>query len=219
VHIDAHPDLYDDFEGDRYSHACPFARIMEEGLADRLIQIGIRTMTGHQRAQARRFGVEVVEMRHLKPDIRIPTDVPLYVSIDIDALDPAFAPGVSHREPGGMSVRQLLSVIQSLEAPIVAAEVVELNQINERDVVVRRREDSARAAGRHDRPAVGLTRGWMPFAAALQPLAGMSCPGPVRRAIIPPMHGSSQHTPSVAVPHGRMFPIGRLPAACTRTIL
>ena len=131
VHIDAHPDLYDDFEGDRYSHACPFARIMEEGLADRLIQIGIRTMTGHQRAQVRRFGVEVVEMRHLKPDIRIPSDVPLYVSIDIDALDPAFAPGVSHREPGGMSVRQLLSVIQSLEAPIVAADVVELNPIND----------------------------------------------------------------------------------------
>ena len=131
VHLDAHPDLYDEFEGDRFSHACPFARIMEEGLADRLIQIGVRTMTAHQRAQARRFGVEVVEMRHLKPDIRIPADTPLYVSIDIDALDPAFAPGVSHREPGGMSVRQLLSLLQSLEAPIVAADVVELNPKND----------------------------------------------------------------------------------------
>src|SRR5436190_3921621 len=49
LQIDAHPDLYDAFEGDRYSHACPFARILEEGLVDRLVQIGIRTMSAHQR--------------------------------------------------------------------------------------------------------------------------------------------------------------------------
>ncbi|HUQ83170.1 MAG TPA: agmatinase [Gemmatimonadaceae bacterium] len=127
LHIDAHPDLYDDFDGDRYSHACPFARIMEEGLADRLVQVGIRTASGHQRAQAKRFGVDVFEMRDLRDDFRVRFDTPLYVSIDIDALDPAFAPGVSHREPGGMSVRQLLSIVQSIEAPIVAADVVELN--------------------------------------------------------------------------------------------
>src|SRR5688572_9259045 len=131
VHVDAHPDLYDEFDGDRYSHACPFARIMEEGLADRLVQVGIRTMSGHQRAQARRFGVEVIEMRAFRDDLRIPLTTPLYLSIDIDALDPAFAPGVSHREPGGLSVRQLLSLIQSLDAPIVAADVVELNPRND----------------------------------------------------------------------------------------
>jgi len=56
LHFDAHGDLYDEFQGDRYSHACPFARIMEEGLADRLVQLGIRTMTGHQREQAQRLG-------------------------------------------------------------------------------------------------------------------------------------------------------------------
>jgi agmatinase len=127
LHLDAHPDLYEDFEGDRYSHACPFARIMEERLADRLVQIGIRTMTGHQRAQAHRFGVEVVEMRAIRDNLRIALDGPVYVSIDIDALDPAFAPGVSHREPGGLSVRQLLSIVQSIEAPIIGADVVELN--------------------------------------------------------------------------------------------
>ena len=44
VHLDAHPDLYDEFEGDRLSNACPFARIMEEGRVRRLIQVGIRTM-------------------------------------------------------------------------------------------------------------------------------------------------------------------------------
>jgi len=131
VHVDAHPDLYDEFDGDRYSHACPFARIMEEGLADRLVQVGIRTMSGHQRSQARRFGVEVIEMRAVRDDLRIASTTPLYLSIDIDALDPAFAPGVSHREPGGLSVRQLLSLVQSLDAPIVAADVVELNPRND----------------------------------------------------------------------------------------
>jgi len=131
VHVDAHPDLYDEFEGDRFSHACPFARIMEEKLADRLVQVGIRTMTGHQRAQARRFGVDVIEMRDVRDDLRLALNTPIYVSIDIDALDPAFAPGVSHREPGGLSVRQLLSIVQSLAAPIVAADVVELNPRND----------------------------------------------------------------------------------------
>jgi len=131
VHIDAHPDLYESFEGDRYSHACPFARIMEDGLADRLVQVGIRAMNGHQRAQAERYGVEVIEMRHVRDDLTLASDAPVYISIDLDALDPAFAPGVSHREPGGLSVRQLLSLLQSLDAPIVAADVVELNPRND----------------------------------------------------------------------------------------
>lgn len=104
---------------------------MEEQLADRLVQVGIRTMTGHQRAQARRFGVEVIEMRNIQGDLRVPLSTPVYVSVDVDALDPAFMPGVSHREPGGLSVRQLLSLLQSLEEPIVAADVVELNPRND----------------------------------------------------------------------------------------
>jgi arginase len=127
LHIDAHPDLYDDFEGDRYSHACPFARVMEEGLADRLVQVGIRTMTGHQREQARRFGVEVIEMREWVDGRRLRFDGPVYISLDLDALEPGLAPGVSHREPGGLSVRQVLSLIQGLEAPLVGADLVEFN--------------------------------------------------------------------------------------------
>src|SRR5258708_10102719 len=55
VHFDAHPDLYDEFEGNRLSHACPFARIMESGLAKRLVQVGIRTINRHQREQANKF--------------------------------------------------------------------------------------------------------------------------------------------------------------------
>ncbi|HEX8640029.1 MAG TPA: agmatinase [Allosphingosinicella sp.] len=127
LHFDAHPDLYDDFDGDPWSHASPFARIMEAGHARRLVQFGIRTLNGHCRAQAERFGVEVVEMRDFVPE-RVPVPQgPLYVSIDLDGFDPAFAPGVSHHEPGGASVREFLSVLHRIDTPIVGADIVELN--------------------------------------------------------------------------------------------
>jgi agmatinase len=127
LHLDAHPDLYENFEGNKYSHACPFARIMEEGLAKRLVQVGIRTMNAHQREQANRFGVEVIEMKDWHSSIRFQFDGPVYISLDMDVLDPAFAPGVSHHEPGGMTSRELISVLQSLKANVVGADLVELN--------------------------------------------------------------------------------------------
>lgn len=127
LHFDAHPDLYDDFEGDPLSHASPFARIMERGLARRLVQVGIRTLNRHCREQAERFGVEIIEMRHFAADAVPIPEAPLYVSIDLDALDPAFAPGVSHHEPGGLSVRDILAVLHRIGRPIVGADVVEYN--------------------------------------------------------------------------------------------
>ena len=127
LHFDAHPDLYEDFEGDPLSHASPFARIMERGDAARLVQVGIRTSNHHCREQAKKFGVETVEMRDFSLD-RVPIpDAPLYISIDMDALDPAFAPGVSHHEPGGLSVRDILSVLRRIRSPIIGADVVEYN--------------------------------------------------------------------------------------------
>ena len=127
LHIDAHGDLYDCFEDDRYSHACPFARIMEEGLSGRLVQVGIRTLTPHQREQIARFNVDAIEMQAFAGGARPTISGPVYVSVDLDGLDPAYAPGVSHREPGGLSVRDVLSMIHSLGGPIVGADVVEFN--------------------------------------------------------------------------------------------
>ena len=127
LHIDAHPDLYDEFEGDRFSHACPFARIMEKGLARRLVQVGIRTMNAQQRSQADRFGVEVIDMRAWEAGIRPTLDGAVYLSIDLDGLDPAYAPGVSHREPGGLSVRDVLTLVQSSGGTLAGADVVEYN--------------------------------------------------------------------------------------------
>lgn len=127
LHFDAHPDLYDDYAGNPRSHASPFARIMERGLARRLVQVGVRTWNRHNRAQAQRFGVEVVEWSHFSPaTVPIP-EAPLYVTIDLDALDPAFAPGVSHPEPAGLSVRDIVQVLSRISTPLVGADVVELN--------------------------------------------------------------------------------------------
>ena len=127
LHFDAHPDVYDEFQGNRYSHACPFARIMEEKLVKRLVQVGIRTATTHQREQIKRFGLEVVEMRDWKHGLAFEFDSPVYISFDVDALDPAFAPGVSHREPGGLSTRQAIDLIQRIKGRIVGADIVEFN--------------------------------------------------------------------------------------------
>jgi len=127
VYFDAHPDLYEVFDGNRYSHACPFARVMEAGSVKRLIQIGIRTMNAHQRKQADRFGVQVVHMRELPAYEKLKLVGPIYLSFDIDVLDPAFAPGISHREPGGMSVREAVAHLQAITGDIVGADIVEYN--------------------------------------------------------------------------------------------
>lgn len=131
LHLDAHPDLYDALDGDRTSHACPFARIMEGGNVGRLVQVGIRTLNAHQRRQAERFGVEVIEMRHWTPNLDLRLDGPLYLSLDLDVLDPAFAPGISHHEPGGMTTRDVIALIQNLPAPLVGADLVELNPLRD----------------------------------------------------------------------------------------
>lgn len=135
LHVDAHADLYDDFEGDRHSHACPFARALEAGLIGRLVQVGIRTMNPPQWPQVERFGVEQIDMKAWQAGARPVLRGPIYLSLDLDGLDPAFAPGVSHREPGGLTVREVLSLIQGLPAPLVGADVVELNPRRDLDGV------------------------------------------------------------------------------------
>ena len=127
VHFDAHPDLYDEFEGSRVSHACPFARIMEERLAKRLVQIGIRTLNQHQREQAEKFGVEIVQMSALPAYQQLAVHGLVYVSFDMDVLDPAFAQGISHREPGGMTVREAIAHLHAIKGNIVGADIVEYN--------------------------------------------------------------------------------------------
>lgn len=140
LHIDAHPDIYHAFEGKHYSHASPFARIMEGGHARRLVQVGLRSVTQEQRDQAKKFGVEQHEMRTFNRDREKLENLHLgegvrgvYVSIDVDCLDPAYAPGVSHIEPGGLSFRDVMNILQNLKGNIVGGDVVEFNP--QRDTV------------------------------------------------------------------------------------
>lgn len=131
LQIDAHGDLYEDFDGNPYSHASPFARIMETGKVGSLTQVGIRSLNTHQREQANRYGVKIIEMHQFSFDFLDGLRGPLYVSIDLDGLDPAFAPGVSHHEPGGLSTRELFQILQNIQVPIVGGDVVEYNPVRD----------------------------------------------------------------------------------------
>jgi arginase len=132
LHIDAHTDMHDEFEGDRYSHASPFARALEAGCISKLVQVGIRGASEQQFDAAEKRGVTVLGADEIA---RIPAAIftnPVYLSIDLDGLDPAFAPGVSHPEPGGLTTREVIALIRRVSGKLIAADVVELNP--ERDV-------------------------------------------------------------------------------------
>ncbi|CAI8612529.1 unnamed protein product [Vicia faba] len=152
LHIDAHPDNYDAFEGNIYSHASSFARVMEGDYVRRLLQVGIRSITAEGRAQAKvkyhketsidstisylGFKIKDKEIQGRKkgPRPKLGEGVKgVYISIDVDCLDPAFAPGVSHIEPGGLSFRDVLNILHNLQGDVVAGDVVELNP--QRDTV------------------------------------------------------------------------------------
>lgn len=127
LHFDAHPDLYENFDNNNYSHASPFARIMENRLATSLTQIGIRTLNKHQEQQANLYNVNIIKMKDFDPNFKFRSNDPVYISIDLDGLDPAFAPGVSHPEPGGFSTRDLLQIISNIKGKIIGADIVEYN--------------------------------------------------------------------------------------------
>jgi agmatinase len=131
LHFDAHPDLYDELYGDRFSHACPFARIVDDGLVQNLVQVGIRAATGAHRDRTVRSGIRMVEMKDVAFLEALHFSNPLYISVDVDVLDPAFAPGVSHHEPGGLSTRQLLRILQQLEAEVIGLDIVEVNPVRD----------------------------------------------------------------------------------------
>lgn len=154
VHFDAHGDVYDEFEGDRYSHACPFARVMEEGLAARHIQVGTRTLTPHQRSQCAKFGSEVFGPDRWRDALPVVAGVSgaVYISLDLDVLEPMLAPGLSHPEPGGLTVRDVLDVMGAVRAPVVGADVVEYNPRNDL------RDLTARVAAKFVKELVGVMR-------------------------------------------------------------
>ncbi len=111
---------------------------MEDGLTARLVQVGVRTLTPHLAAQAARFGVESYGMDRWRDAPMEALPGPLYVSLDLDGLDPAFAPGVAHPEPGGLSTRDVVELLHRVRAPIAGIDIVEYNPLNDhRDLTAR----------------------------------------------------------------------------------
>jgi agmatinase len=140
VHFDAHLDTWDTYFGAAYTHGTPFRRAWEEGLLleDKATHVGIRgpLFSPDDLADDARFGFEIVtamdvldEGRRVIAD-RIRErlgDVPVYVSIDIDVLDPAFAPGTGTPEAGGLTSRELLGILRGLAGiRLVGADIVEV---------------------------------------------------------------------------------------------
>jgi agmatinase len=139
VHFDAHPDTWDVHFGRRYTHATPFRRAIEEGILDaaRYIQVGIRGSLpkAGDLDDARSLGVTVLsadEVYAIGLDaalarIRAIATGPVHVSVDIDVVDPAFAPGTGTPEVGGFSSREIIRLVRGLGPLDVAGfDVVEV---------------------------------------------------------------------------------------------
>lgn len=140
VHIDAHTDTWDSFQGSKFMHATPFRRAVEEGLIDpqRTIQIGIRGAQNSPEGwdYSRKAGMRVMFMEEADElgmaavageARRVAGGGKVYLSFDIDALDPVYAPGTGTPEVGGLTSLQALRLVRGLAGlDIAAADLVEV---------------------------------------------------------------------------------------------
>ena len=140
VHFDAHLDTWDSYFGQAYTHGTPFRRAWEEGLLrdDTSLHVGTRgpIFTPQDLVDDASFGFRIVSamdvaeigVRATVERIRSRVgDAPMYVSIDVDVMDPAFAPGTGTPEAGGLTSRELLGILRALRGTnIVGADVVEV---------------------------------------------------------------------------------------------
>ncbi len=141
LHFDAHLDTWDTYFGQAYTHGTPFRRAWEEGLLleDRAVHVGVRgpLFSRQDLADDERLGfatvsaveVEALGVRGCAERIRERLgDAPVYVSVDIDVLDPAHAPGTGTPEAGGLTSRELLGVLRGLAGlDLVSADIVEVS--------------------------------------------------------------------------------------------
>jgi len=140
VHFDAHLDTWDSYFGADYTHGTPFRRASEEGLLDRdaCMHIGIRgpLYTANDLVEDGDLGFQIVHATEIdtlgvagviERMLARVGDRPVYVSIDIDVLDPAFAPGTGTPEAGGFTSRELLAIIRAFSSTnLVGADIVEV---------------------------------------------------------------------------------------------
>ncbi|HEV8681535.1 MAG TPA: agmatinase [Actinomycetota bacterium] len=140
VHFDAHLDTWDTYFGEPYTHGTPFRRAWEEKLLlqDRAVHVGIRgpLFSREDLSDDERFGFAIVGAMDLE-EIRVEgavqrirdrvLDAPVYVSVDIDVIDPGMAPGTGTPEAGGLTTRELLGILRGLAGlNVVSADIVEV---------------------------------------------------------------------------------------------
>ncbi len=121
LHFDAHRDLRDEYLGSRVNHATVMRRVLDRMKPEKLIQLGIRSSSKEEAEFAREKGIRTYTTEEIlrsgteimKEVRRVVGSSPVYLTIDIDVLDPAFAPAVSTPEPGGLSTVDLLKLIRA----------------------------------------------------------------------------------------------------------
>lgn len=126
--FDAHFDLRDEFDGSRFNHACTMRRVFENGFE--VVVVGVRSGCKEEREFADRNGIEY----RFSWEIKSPSDIlellegrkKIYLSIDMDAFDPCFAPGVSTPEPFGLNPSVLLPILSEIAERTVAMDIVEV---------------------------------------------------------------------------------------------
>jgi agmatinase len=135
IHLDAHRDLRNEYLGDRLCHATVMRRILDNLPSEKLLQVGIRSCSKEEAEFAEKTGLRTHTSEELITDPRkvmksvteVAGDNDVYLTIDLDVLDPAFAPGVATPEPGGPSTVELLGLVRELgELKILACDIVEL---------------------------------------------------------------------------------------------
>ncbi|MFC4077279.1 agmatinase [Salinithrix halophila] len=132
IHLDAHADLRTDYEGEIYSHATPLRKIAQLIGPENVYQFGIRSGTREefQYAEGEKIHFHPFDvLEPLKKSLPELEGRPVYVTVDIDVLDPAFAPGTGTPEPGGISSSELLEAIHAISrsgVKVVGADLVEV---------------------------------------------------------------------------------------------
>jgi agmatinase len=131
LYLDAHFDLRDEYEGDRWSHACTAKRISEIVGFDHLIQWGIRSGERWEFESAENhdtyFGTDIDALCTICNRLR---DYPIYLTLDLDLFDPSELPGTGNPEPCGLRFKEFLRILNDIEPlQIVGFDVVELSPL------------------------------------------------------------------------------------------
>ncbi|MHA2175357.1 MAG: agmatinase [Candidatus Hodarchaeales archaeon] len=141
IYFDSHPDLYDEYDNNNYSHACVMKRIISDTglLPQNICQLGIRAATPEQLNYIQKENILMYTTQDMQDykiqDItnslkaRFQGNVDyIYLSVDLDVLDPVFVPGIGNPEPGGLTTVELIRFIQNLNSlPIYSFDLVEIN--------------------------------------------------------------------------------------------